>query len=79
MTVCPLSGSLDPALLKDDEIEVPVQINGKLKARILVPAGASAEQIEAAARADGRIVALLEGKVIRKTIVVPGKLVNFVV
>jgi leucyl-tRNA synthetase len=71
--------TFEPALLKDDEIEVPVQINGKLRARILVPAESSGPEIEAIARADEKIVALLEGKPIRKTIVVPGKLVNFVV
>ena len=68
----------DPALLKDDEIEVPVQINGKLRGRVIVPADADRDAIEAAARADERIAALLEGKTIRKVVVVPGKLVNFV-
>jgi leucyl-tRNA synthetase len=69
----------DPALLKDDEVEVPVQVNGKLRARVLVPADADGTAIEAAARQDERIVALLDGKTIRKVVVVPGKLVNFVV
>ena len=68
----------DPALLKDEEIEIPVQVNGKLRARIVVPADADGPRIEAAAREDSRIAALLEGKTIRKAIVVPGKLVNFV-
>ena len=71
--------AFDPALLKDDEIEVPVQINGKLRGRILVPADADREALEAAARADEKILSLIDGKAIRKTIVVPGKLVNFVV
>ena len=71
--------TFDPALLKDDEIEIPVQINGKVRGRVLVPADADREAIEAAARADEKILAILEGKPIRKTIVVPGKLVNFVV
>ena len=69
----------DPALLKDDEIEVPVQVNGKLRATVVVPADADGAAIEAAARADERIAAMLEGKTIRKVVVVPGKLVNFVV
>jgi leucyl-tRNA synthetase len=69
----------DPALLKDEEIEIPVQVNGKLRGKVVVPADADGKGIEAAARADGRIVALLEGKTIRKVVVVPGKLVNFVV
>jgi leucyl-tRNA synthetase len=71
--------SYDPALLKDDEIEIPVQVNGKLRGKVVVPAGADGAQIEAAARGDERIAALLEGKTIRKVVVVPGKLVNFVV
>ncbi len=68
----------DADLLKDDEIEIPVQVNGRLKAKILVGADAGPEEIEAVARSDERIVALLQGKAIRKTIVVPSKLVNFV-
>ena len=71
--------TFDPALLVDDEVEVPVQVNGRLKVRVVVPAGAGAEQLEAAALADEKIAALIAGKPIRKTIVVPGKLVNFVV
>jgi leucyl-tRNA synthetase len=69
----------DPALLLDDQIEVPVQVNGKLRGKVLLPAGADGTQIESAARSDDRIRAVLEGKSIRKVIVVPGKLVNFVV
>jgi leucyl-tRNA synthetase len=71
--------SYDPALLKDEEIEIPVQVNGKLRGRVSVPADADRDAIEAAARADERIAALLEGKAVRKVVVVPGKLVNFVV
>jgi leucyl-tRNA synthetase len=70
--------TFDPALLKDDEIEVPVQINGKLRVKIFVPADSDKDQLEAAARSDEKIIALIDGKPIRKTIVVPGKLVNFV-
>ena len=69
----------DPALLKDAEIEVPVQVNGKLRAKVVVPADADGPAIEAAARQDDRIAGLIEGKTIRKVVVVPGKLVNFVV
>jgi len=69
----------DPALLKDDVIEVPVQVNGKLRARISLPADADAAQAEAIARADEKVTAFLEGKTTRKVIVVPGKLINFVV
>jgi leucyl-tRNA synthetase len=69
----------DAALLVDEHIEIPVQLNGKLRGRTVVAAGANREQIEAAARDDARIAALLEGKTVRKVVVVPGKLVNFVV
>ncbi len=69
----------DPALLKDEEVEIPVQVNGKLRSKVVVPADASKEAIETAARADERITELLEGKTVRKVIVVPGKLINFVV
>jgi leucyl-tRNA synthetase len=69
----------DPALLLEDEVEVAVQVDGKVRARIRVPAGAGDAEMEAAARADERIAALLEGRTIRKVVVVPGRLVNFVV
>ncbi|AMV36936.1 leucine--tRNA ligase [Planctomyces sp. SH-PL62] len=70
--------TFDPALLKEDEIEIPVQILGKLRSKILVPAEADAQAIEAVARADEKIAALLAGKTVRKVVVVPGKLINFV-
>ncbi len=69
----------EPALLVDDEIEIPVQINGKLRGKILVPNGSDRAYIENAAATDPKIAVLLEGKTIRKVVVVPGKLVNFVV
>jgi len=71
--------SFDPALLIDDEVEIPVQINGKIRAKITVPTGMNAGALEAAARADVKVMSHLEGKTIRKSVVVPGKLVNFVV
>ena len=69
----------DPALLKDDEVLVPVQINGKLRGRVVVAADAGGPLIEKSAREDPKISVLLEGKTIKKVVVVPGKLVNFVV
>jgi leucyl-tRNA synthetase len=69
----------DPALLVDDEVEIPVQVNGKLRARVRVAAGADDIAHEAAARADERIAALLDGATVRKVVIVPGRLVNFVV
>jgi leucyl-tRNA synthetase len=69
----------DDALTKDAEIEIPVQILGKLRGKVTVPADSDQATIVAAARADSRIAELLTGKEVVKTIVVPGKLVNFVV
>jgi leucyl-tRNA synthetase len=69
----------DPALLVEETVEVPVQLNGKVRARIEVAAGADAEALEAAARADGAVAALLEGRTVRRVVTVPGRLVNFVV
>jgi leucyl-tRNA synthetase len=69
----------DPALTKADEIEVPVQINGKLRAKLTVPADIDDETLKATALADERVRAQIQGKSIRKIIVVPRKLVNIVV
>ncbi|MGV3758879.1 MAG: leucine--tRNA ligase, partial [Actinomycetota bacterium] len=68
----------DPALLVEDTIEIPVQINGKVRARIQIAAGLSQDDMFAAAQADPQVSPLLEGKTIRKAIAVPDKLVNFV-
>ncbi len=69
----------DRALLVDEQIEIPVQLNGKVKSKIVVPNGIGQEELEAAARSDEKIIVFLQGKTIKKVIVVPGKLVNFVV
>ena len=71
--------TFDEAALKSDTIEVPLQINGKIRAKIVLPANSSQEELEQAARNHERITELLEGKQIVKAIVVPGRLVNFVV
>jgi leucyl-tRNA synthetase len=66
----------DPALLVEDTLEIPVQVNGKLRQVITVPAGASAAELETAALAAEKVQPFLVGKTIRKVIVVPKKLVN---
>jgi leucyl-tRNA synthetase len=71
--------TFDPALLKDAQVEVPVQINGKLRGRVVVAAEAGGQEIEQTARDDPKIAELLAGKTVKKVVVVPGKLVNFVV
>ncbi|MGW4635998.1 leucine--tRNA ligase [Nocardia sp. NPDC004415] len=68
----------DPALLVADSVEYPIQVKGKVRSRIQVPADADPAAIEAAALADEKVVALLEGQAPRKVIVVPGKMVNIV-
>ncbi len=69
----------DPALAKEDEIEIPVQINGKLVTVVRVAAGTDAKGIEAAALADEKVQARSAGKTVAKVIVVPGRAVNLVV
>jgi leucyl-tRNA synthetase len=66
-------------LAREEEIEIPVQVNGKLVNVIKVPAGSDEAAVKAAALADERVKARIEGKTIAKVIVVPGKLVNLVV
>jgi leucyl-tRNA synthetase len=69
----------DAALAKEEEIEIPVQINGKLRVRVIVPAGAEDAAVLAAALADDKVKSAIAGKQIAKKIVVPGKLVSIVV
>jgi leucyl-tRNA synthetase len=69
----------DLALLVSDEIQLVVQLNGKLIDRVPAPAAASREELEALARGSDKLAARLNGKEIVRAIVVPGKLVNFVV
>ena len=69
----------DPAWLVADTVELPVQVNGKVRSKVTVAADADQAACEAAARADARIAELLAGATVRKVVVVPGRLVNFVV
>ncbi|SCX49706.1 leucyl-tRNA synthetase [Klenkia marina] len=68
----------DPAYLVDDTVQIAVQVNGKVKAQLDVPADADAAALEATALADPRIAELLAGKTVRKVVAVPGRLVNVV-
>ena len=67
------------AIAFSPSLEIGVQVNGKLRAQVRVPAGASDDEHEAAARADAKIAAALDVKTVRKVVVVPGRIVNFVV
>ncbi|HSH10386.1 MAG TPA: class I tRNA ligase family protein [Ilumatobacter sp.] len=69
----------DPQYLVDDTIEYPVQVNGKVRGRIVVATDASSATVEATAMADDRVLAALEGRQPKKVIVVPGRMVNVVV
>jgi leucyl-tRNA synthetase len=69
----------DPAYLAEETTTVPVQVNGKLRARVSVAAGTAGTELEAAARADERVRRHLDGRTVRKVIVVGDQLVNFVV
>ena len=71
--------AVDERWLHDDTVEVPVQVNGKLRGRVTVAAGADAAALEVAAQADTRIAELLAGKQVVKVVAVPGRMVNFVV
>jgi len=70
---------VNPKHLIEEEAEIPVQVNGKLRGKIVVPTGATSEVLEATAKADEKIAAFLAGKEVVKVIVLAGKLVNIVV
>ncbi|MCW1928569.1 leucine--tRNA ligase [Bhargavaea beijingensis] len=69
----------DESKLVDDEVEIAVQINGKVRSKVVVPADVTKEDLEAAALAEPRVKELTEGKDIKKVIAIPGRLVNIVV
>jgi leucyl-tRNA synthetase len=69
----------DPALAKEEEIEIPVQVNGKLRGRVVVPADATESFVRERALQDNKVKALLDGKQIVKWVFLPSKLLNIVV
>jgi leucyl-tRNA synthetase len=71
--------AVNEELAREDEVEIPVQVNGKLVNVVKVPAGSDDASVQAAALADEKVKARIEGKTVVKLIVVPGKLVNLVV
>jgi leucyl-tRNA synthetase len=68
----------DPALLVEDEVEIPIQVNGKVRDRLVVSKDADKAALEAAALASPKVWEFTGGKAIKKIVVVPGKLVNIV-
>ncbi len=71
--------AFDPVLVVSDRLEIPIQVNGKLRSKIEVPADWTEEQVVALAKQDTKLAEWLQGKPPRKVIYVPKKLVNFVV
>jgi leucyl-tRNA synthetase len=71
--------TFDEAMLKQDTIEVPVQVNGKLRGRIQAPTEADNAALESLARVETKVAEHLSGKKVLKVVIVPGKMVNFVV
>ena len=70
--------AVDPAALVQEAVELPVQVNGKVRAHITVAADADETQVLAAALADARVQAHLGGRALRRHVVVPGRLVSLV-
>jgi leucyl-tRNA synthetase len=68
----------DERWLVDDTVQVAVQVNGKVRSQVSVPADADAAALEAAARADDKVAGYLDGATVRRVVAVPGRLVNFV-
>jgi leucyl-tRNA synthetase len=68
----------DARFVQEDTIEIPIQINGKIRARITVSANATNTELEKAALADPRVKKFLEGNTVRKIFIVPQKLINIV-
>jgi len=68
----------EKALVKD-EVEIVVQVNAKIRSKIVIANGMDNKEIEAIALADEKVKAAIEGKQVRKVIVIPGRLVNIIV
>jgi leucyl-tRNA synthetase len=74
----PRGRQVDPAALEQDEIELMLQVNGKLRGSVMVPSGASKDEIEALTLACDTFVNFAAGAPIKRVIIVPGRLVNVV-
>ena len=68
----------DDRYIREDTVEIPIQINGRLRSRLVVPLSAGKAELETAALADPRVKKHLEGSAVRKVIIVPRKLINIV-
>ena len=68
----------DPEAMQLDEVEIPVQVNGKLRGTIMLPSKATKEEMEQLALTNENVLKFVEGKTINKLIAVPGRIVNIV-
>ena len=71
--------AFDPALAADDEVTLPIQVNGKRRGEIRVARGLEPAEVEAIVLADPEVLARLEGQTVRKVVVVKDRIVNLVV
>ena len=69
----------EESAFKEDEVEIPVQVNGRLRGRLLIPSSLPETEVVARARQDVNVASHLEGRTIRKTIYLQGRLLNIVV
>jgi len=69
----------DPELARREELEIPVQVNGKLRSRVIAAPDVSEDDLRAAALADDRVKSLIDGHEVVKVVVVPRRLVNIVI
>ena len=79
LPVLPLLLAAAPALAADDEVVLPIQINGKRRAEISVPKDMPVAEVEKLALADEDVIKFLAGQPVKKIIVVPGRIINVVV
>ena len=68
----------DPKLVAEEAVELAVQVNGKVRAKITVPADATQEHIQALALVDSKVIGFLEGKKVQRVVYVPRRLMNIV-
>jgi leucyl-tRNA synthetase len=71
--------TFDPELARSEELEIPIQVNGKLRSRVMALPEVTEEELRRAALADDKVKALIDGREIVKVVVVPQRLVNVVV
>jgi leucyl-tRNA synthetase len=69
----------DPELARKEELEIPIQVNGKLRSRVIAPPDISDDDLRSAALADEKVKALVDGYQVVKVVVVPKRLVNVVI